>query len=40
MVTQKTGPRYTVREEITFALGFAAFLDFAGFDLEREDLGM
>jgi hypothetical protein len=29
-----------VREEITFALGFAALLDLVGFDLGREDFGI
>lgn len=41
VVTQKTGPRYTVREEINFALGRELdCLDLAGVDLIRGDLGM
>ena len=39
-MTQKTGPRYTVREEISFALGCELLLDVVGVDLEREELGM
>ena len=35
VVTQKTGPRYTVREEINLALEFELLLDLVGFDLER-----
>lgn len=39
VVTQKTGPRYTVREEMIRALGRAVFLDLTSLE-ERADFGI
>lgn len=38
VVTQKTGPRYTVREEMSRALALELFLELADLDLADLDL--